>query len=187
MTTTCGKGGPVAETRQATEPSRATATPDLHAAQPPEEGQALSAALSELIRVVQFRDRDRACCYDVSVSQCYALKAIAEAGALTVNDLAAHLFLDKSTASRVGNGLVDKGLLRKVPDPEDGRVVMLVPTPEGRNIHTRIEADLAAEYGELLADFPSEVRFAVTEVVGRLARSFASRVDISGGSCCVIR
>jgi DNA-binding MarR family transcriptional regulator len=151
------------------------------------EGQALSAALTELIRVVQFRDRDRACCYDVSVSQCYALKAVAEAGALTINDLAAHLFLDKSTASRVANGLVDKGLLTKEPDPRDGRVVNLVVTPEGRAIHDRIESDLALEYGELLIDFPPEVRSAVTEVVSRLARSFAARVQTSGGSCCVVR
>lgn len=157
------------------------------ASAPLEEGQALAAALSELIRVVQFRDRDRACCYGVSVSQCYALKAVADAEALTINDLAGHLFLDKSTASRVANGLVEKGLLRKEPDPDDGRVVKLVTTAEGRVIHRRIETDLAAEYGELLVAFPPEVREAVTEVVGRLARSFASRVETSGGSCCVVR
>ena len=33
-------------------------------------------ALSELLRVYQFRDRDRICCYDVSITQCYALEAL---------------------------------------------------------------------------------------------------------------
>lgn len=151
------------------------------------DGARLSEALGELIRVVQFRDRDRACCYDISVSQCYALKAVADAGALTINDLAAELYLDKSTASRIANGLVEKGLLVRERDTSDGRVVNLVATEEGRVVHGRIEADLAGEYAEMLADFPPEVRTGMTRLVDRLARSFAARVEATGGSCCVVR
>ena len=152
-----------------------------------EDARRLSDALSELIRVVQFRDRDRACCYGISVSQCYALKGVADAGALTVNDLAAHLYLDKSTASRIANGLVERGLLARTRDPDDGRIVLLVATPEGREICERISGDLVAEYAELLGDFDPEVRSAIRRVVGRLGRSFASRVDVTGGNCCSVR
>lgn len=152
-----------------------------------DDGARLSEALGELIRVVQFRDRDRACCYDVSVSQCYALKAVADAGALTINDLAGQLYLDKSTASRIANGLVEKGLLDRERDATDGRVVNLVTTPAGRTVHDRIEADLAQEYAEMLADFPPEVREGMSRLVDRLARSFAARVEATGGSCCVVR
>lgn len=152
-----------------------------------DDARHLSEALSELTRVVQFRDRDRACCYDVSVSQCYALKGVLEEGALTINDLAAHLYLDKSTASRIANGLVDKGLLVRERDAEDGRVVRLVATPEGSEICRSIESDLAAEYAELLSDFDPEVRSAITRLVARLGRSFAARVETSGGSCCVVK
>lgn len=144
-------------------------------------------ALSDLIRIVQFRDRDRACCYDVSVSQCYALKAVADGGPLTVNDLAAHLFLDKSTASRIANGLVDLGYLARARDPADGRVVRLVVTPEGRAVHDRIREDLEREYAELLSDFDQEVRHGLIMVLGRLGRAFAARVDARGGTCCVVR
>ena len=151
------------------------------------DGQRLSEALSELIRVLQFRDRDRACCYDVSVSQCYALKAVADGGGLTVNELAAHLYLDKSTASRIANGLVDRGLFGRESDAEDGRVVRLVATKAGRTLHARIEADLAAEYGELLSDFGPDLRAAVIRLVGRLGGSFAARVETSGGTCCAVR
>ena len=151
-----------------------------------EDAQLLSGALSELIRVVQFRDRDRACCYDVSVSQCYALKGIVDGGAMTINDLAAHLYLDKSTASRIANGLVDKGLLARARDAEDGRIVRLIATREGTDIHDRIEDDQSRQYAELLADFNPDVRAALTTLVARLGRSFASRVDTSGGSCCVV-
>jgi len=150
------------------------------------DAHTFSGALGSLIRVVQFRDRDRACCYGISVSQCYALEGVVQAGGFTINELAAHLYLDKSTASRIANGLVDKGLLERVSDPEDGRVVRLVPTSEGLGIHAAISRDLDEEYADLLSDYDPEVRAAVTRVVGRLAGSFAGRVDTSGGSCCAI-
>lgn len=150
------------------------------------DGRALSDAVGDFIRVVQFRDRDRACCYDVSVSQCYALKAVAEGGPLTVNDLAARLYLDKSTASRVANGLEEKGYLKRLRDPEDGRAIRLHATDEGARLCQRIEDDLASEYADLLADLPPEVRAGIRRLVGRLTQSFSARVEASGGSCCVV-
>ena len=152
-----------------------------------EDARRLSAALGELIRVVQFRDRDRACCYDVSVSQCYALKGVAETGGMTVNDLAAHLYLDKSTASRLAQSLVEKGYLARRRDAEDGRVVHLVPTAEGAALCATIAAGEAREYADLLADFEPEVRSEVSRLVGKLGRCFASGVETSGGSCCVVK
>ncbi len=150
------------------------------------DARALSRTLSELIRVVQFRDRDRSCCYGISVSQCYALKGVCDAGSMTVNELSAHLYLDKSTASRIANGLVERGLLARTRDVDDGRIVRLVSTPEGSVIHQRIEEDLVREYAELLSDFDDDVRPALTELVQRLGGSFSARVDASGGSCCTI-
>jgi len=151
-----------------------------------EDALHLSGALSELLRVIQFRDRDRSCCYDISVSQCYALKGIVEARAMTVNDLAAHLYLDKSTASRIANGMVDKGLLVRERDAEDGRVVHLVPTEMGVEIFEKIEQDQTIEYADMLSDFDPEIRSAITRLVARLGRSFSARVEVSGGSCCVV-
>lgn len=149
--------------------------------------RAFYGALTELLRVVQFRDRDRACCYDVSVTQCYALKAVVDDGPVSVNDLAATLYLDKSTASRVAGGLQDKGYVVRRPDPADGRSVRLQATDAGRALCARIDDDLAAEYQELLADFDPEVRTAMITLLGRLGRSFGARVEASGGSCCVVR
>ena len=152
-----------------------------------DDAHAFYEALNELLRVVQFRDRDRACCYDVSVTQCYALKAVVDGGPITVNDLAAALYLDKSTASRVAGGLEGKGYVARRRDAEDGRIVRLEATAEGRTLCARIEDDLSREYADLLGGFDPEVRAALIRLVGRLASSFASRVDASGGSCCVVR
>jgi len=151
------------------------------------DAERLNEVLGQLLRVVQFRDRDRACCYDVSVSQCYALERVVDAGGLTVNDLAASLYLDKSTASRLANSLVDKGYLARMRDPEDGRVVRLVATPAGTGLCRRIQSDVSEEYADMLAGFAPEVRAGVIALVGRLGRSFAAQVEVSGGSCCVVK
>ena len=151
------------------------------------DAHGLYGALSDLLRVVQFRDRDLACCYDVSVTQCYALKAVVDGEPLTVNDLAARLYLDKSTASRVAGGLEEKGCVVRERDASDGRIVRLRATQHGVELCGKIEADLARAYARMLEDFDPEVRGAMIRLLGRLAGSFASRVDASGGSCCVVR
>lgn len=147
---------------------------------------ALHRALTELIRVYQFRDRDRICCYDVSVTQCYALEAVILEGPLTLNELAARLYLDKSTASRVVDALQKKGYVERRESPEDRRALQLVATPAGRDLHARIEGDILAQEKELLAGFDPEVRGAMPRLIGELARAASARVDTSGGSCCSI-
>jgi DNA-binding MarR family transcriptional regulator len=148
------------------------------------DAQALYGALSDLIRVYQFRDRDRICCYDVSVSQCYALEALVQKGGMSLNDLAAHLYLDKSTASRVVDALERKEYVTRAPHPSDRRAVVLEATAAGRELYRKIQGDILAEERALLADFDPEVRRAMTHLIARLARAASERVETGGGSCC---
>lgn len=150
------------------------------------DAEALYDALSELTRVFAFRDRDRICCFDVSVSQCYALEEVVRRGGPTLNELAAQLYLDKSTTSRVVDGLERKGYAVRAPHPEDGRAVCVRPTPEGERLLARIRGSILAEEKELLAGLDPEVRRAMPSLLHRLARAAAARVDTSGGTCCRI-
>lgn len=151
------------------------------------DARAFHEALHELLKVIQFLDRDFACCYELSVSQCYALAAVAKEGVVTVNDLAARLYLEKSTASRVAAGLEAKGHVVRKGDERDGRLVRLEVSPGGREILERIHGDLVSRYAELLSDFDPEVRGAMTRLVARLAASFRSCVQATGGKCRVVR
>src|SRR3954462_2204502 len=89
------------------------------------DAAALHAAVAELVRVYQFRDRDRICCHDISVTQCYALETLVEHGPLRLSALAERLFLDKSTTSRVVAALVKKGYVEQRPEAGDGRATAL--------------------------------------------------------------
>ena len=148
------------------------------------DATALHEALSELVRVYQFRDRDRICCHDISVTQCYALEALIRRGPSGLNELAAELYLDKSTASRVVATLERKRYVSRAPHPEDGRAIVLTVTPAGRRLCERIRTDLIAEARQLLEDFEPEVRDAAARLILRLARAAATRSGVTPGTGC---
>ena len=154
------------------------------AAQIEDEVVAVHEALSDLVRVYQFRDRDRICCHDVSVTQCYALEALVRRGPSTLNDLAAELYLEKSTASRVVATLERKRYVARSPHPTDGRAVVLRITSAGRRLYDTIRQGLLEEERELLKDFEPEVRKAAARIMARLARAAEVRSGLTPRSAC---
>ena len=147
------------------------------------ETRALHRTLSELLRVFQFRDRDRICCHDISVTQCYALGALFERDELTLNELAAELYLDKSTASRVVDALVAKGYATRTPRPDDRRAVALQLTAAGRELYQRIDGELLAELRAVASGFDPEVLRSMNQLLGRFLRAAGSRF-LPAGACC---
>jgi DNA-binding MarR family transcriptional regulator len=135
----------------------------------------LQAAVADLVRVYQFRDRDRICCHDISVTQCYALETLVEHGSMRLSALADRLFLDKSTTSRVVTTLVKKGYVEQGPDPSDGRAIALRATRKGRNLCVRISEGLVAQQKQLLQDLDPDVRTGVVRVLRRLAQAADAR------------
>jgi MarR family 2-MHQ and catechol resistance regulon transcriptional repressor len=167
--------------------SRAVASPHRpKAAALERDAVALQAAVSELVRVYQFRDRDRICCHDISVTQCYALETLVESGPLRLSGLAERLFLDKSTTSRVIGTLVKKGYVEQHADAADRRATDLRATVRGRRLYTRITADLVEQQKQLLQDLDPDVRAGVVKAIRGLARAADSRFrsGVSVGSCC---
>ena len=144
----------------------------------------LQEAVQGLVRVLQFRDRDRACCYDLSVSQCYALEALVRVGPMTVTQLGDHLYLEKSTASRLAKGLLEKEIVRKRAPDADGRVVILQVTETGQRLARRVFNDLAQEYTELLEGFDPEVRSALPVLLDRLTARFSANASLPSNTCC---
>ena len=69
------------------------------------DAASLYRVMTELLRVYQFRDRDRLGYHDLTITQCYVLDILVRRGPLSLNDLAAEMLLDKSTLSRVVDGL----------------------------------------------------------------------------------
>lgn len=149
------------------------------------DATALHEAVSALVRVYQFRDRDRICCYDISVTQCQALKNLVDFGPTRPQALADALFLDKSTTSRVLEALERKAYIRRQPDPRDGRAQVVVVTDAGRALFAKITQDLIAQQRDVIRDLDPEARRAAIDVVARLHRLAETRFTsgVSVGPC----
>ncbi len=148
------------------------------------DAAALQRALTDLMRVYQFRDRDAICCYDISTGQCHGLERLANSGPMTLNEFAASLYLEKSSASRLADGLERKGYITRKPRVDDARYLQLKLTQRGETLHDRIERDLIEERALVLADLTAKERKLVIESIARLSGAAAARVSTEAG-CCV--
>jgi DNA-binding MarR family transcriptional regulator len=144
------------------------------------DARALQSALSDLVRIYQFRDRNGICCYDISVTQCYALEALVDHGPMRLSALADRMYLDKSTTSRVVQTLVRKGYAANGGEAGDRRAMAIAPTQSGRKLLRRIKADLVEQQKLLVQDIDPKVRAGVIEVVRRLANSAEARFACGG-------
>lgn len=132
---------------------------------------ALQQALTDLVRAYQSRDREAICCYDISLGQSHALERLTREGPMTMSEVASALFLEKSSASRLVDGLVKKGYVVRRADPDDGRSVRIEVTKRGRALSERLEEDLVAERSALLADFSDRERRTIVSAMGKLAQA----------------
>lgn len=143
-----------------------------------QDAEQLYEALSHLVRVYQFRDRDSSCCEGLSVTQCYALEHVIKAVPVRVQSLASELFLDKSNASRLVDSLAKHGLVQRVPDASDGRALAITVTPDGMAIYESIRSDLVGEARNLACDLSKEARDSAIEMLRRFAKATEQRCGL---------
>ena len=152
-----------------------------------QDSEELYEVLNQLVRVHQFRDRDRICCYDVSVTQCCAVETLVKRGALRLQVLAEEMFLDKSTASRVIDTLERKGYVSRVEDDEDRRAVRIQATDAGRELYEKIRADLIAEERAMIENLSAEARQGALSLLRQITRATEIRCGLVSECCPVVQ
>ena len=135
-----------------------------------------SAALEALARIYQLQDPRQTCTYGITLTECYALEAVVENGTLTVNEVAAELALDKSTASRAVASLAQKRLIARRDHPRDRRSVEVSATAHGSRLYRQIRDAGRRRHRDLLKGFPPDVRRAAIDLLSGLAAAERTRV-----------
>ena len=77
--------------------------------------------------------------------------SISPADNLTMGELSTALAVPLSTATRVIDYLVDRGYIRRMPDPEDRRIVRVTLTPAGSALHRTIDNHVKQRVAQILS------------------------------------
>lgn len=75
---------------------------------------------------------------DITLPEARVIASVGSFGPFSIMDLAKHANLDKSQASRAAEALIKRGLIAREPSAEDGRVVLISLTNEGRALFRKV-------------------------------------------------
>jgi DNA-binding MarR family transcriptional regulator len=101
----------------------------------------------------------------LKVPQHRILVLVSSDGPRRVGTLADDLGVNQSNASRLVDRLGRLGLVRRVPDPEDGRASMVKLTPSGREVLEEVNSHRLHAVTEVLQEIPPERRSRAAEAL----------------------
>lgn len=97
---------------------------------------------------------------------------------LTSKHIARKMNVAKSRISKIVAGLVDRGLIKRSPDPDDSRISLLSLTPEGQSLLMQVTA-YSSEMSRIILQFIApEQRVAIIESLGALRTSMKTARDL---------
>lgn len=105
---------------------------------------------------------------DLTTTQWAALAKLAEMGPCSQNLLGRLTAMDAATIKGVVDRLVRRGLVETRPDPEDGRLVVVLPTAAGQAVIARATANAFAITEETLAPLDAAERATLLALLARL-------------------
>lgn len=116
----------------------------------------------------------------VHAGQNFLLDELRREDELTPGALARRIGVDVSTITRTAQRMEAAGLVRRVPDRADARLVRVALTDEGRAVAERLPAVLGAVYERMLAPLDAEDRAALVALLRRVTDGAGELSDIVG-------
>jgi DNA-binding MarR family transcriptional regulator len=133
-------------------------------------GGTLYAAVSDLRRELRRSVRSQFPAHPLTPSQVEVLGLVRRCPDVGVGEVAASLRLAPNTVSTIVGRLVERGLVRRDPDPDDARAIRLRLTPAG---HRRVHAwrdRTARTVDAALARLSDDDRAAISHAIPALER-----------------
>jgi len=140
------------------------------------DASAVYDVMTEMLRIYQFRDRDRVASHGLTVTQAYALDIVLRRGEVTAKELAADLALEKSTVSRLVDGMVTNGLVERVDHPSDARSAILRATSLGRRLYGAFRRNIVRENADALRGLAPAERATFIETLRRFTDAAKLRI-----------
>ena len=107
----------------------------------------------------------------IEPGQMDALDLLVTVDSCRMGDLADHLRIDPSTATRAVQRLIKDNLVERVEHGGDGRIVAIAATERGRRIHAEVAARRRDVLLTVLEEFPEDERFLLAEFLERFSHA----------------
>ena len=97
---------------------------------------------------------------------------------LTVKKLSNDLGLVKSRITRITDGMVEKGLVERIPDPDDGRGCFMRLTAKGEEVLYNLKQCCWEAYEKLLGDMSYQKRMMIVDVLSEFTGCLEDVSDV---------
>ena len=87
---------------------------------------------------------------------------------LTMGELSNALTVPLSTATRMVNWMVADGYIKRLPDPEDRRVVRVALTEKGLEMHNTIRSYIEERVGTILANLSTDEQMMLLQLIDKV-------------------
>jgi DNA-binding MarR family transcriptional regulator len=111
----------------------------------------------------------------VTLPEARVIASVGSFGPFSIMDLARHANLDKSQASRAAEALIKQGLVQREPSSEDGRVVLVSLTVEGRALYRKV-MPIARKWNDDLFDcLEEQEKIALSAALDKVIEATSAR------------
>jgi DNA-binding MarR family transcriptional regulator len=140
------------------------------AAGPGGDARRLQALLVDLMRRRSLRDPISATCAELELSapQVHTLLAMGHEGPLTMGDLARRVAVTEKTTTGLVDRLERDGLVQRLRDPADRRVVRVRLTGHGARLARRLDAEVLEKLTWLMGRLDAGDRRDLFRIIGKL-------------------
>jgi DNA-binding MarR family transcriptional regulator len=135
-----------------------------------DEEETLSEAFWGVAHQLRHLRRETLAPWDIAPSHSRALGVLTRHGAMRLSELSDRLHIAARSTTEVVDGLQDRGLVERRPDPQDRRATLVALTDEGTRVGQAIRASRDAEAEAYFSVLSEAERTDLTGILRKLRR-----------------
>lgn len=132
--------------------------------------ESLAEAFFAVSRQLRMRSREALAPWDITPSQARAVLTLSRTGPVRLSGLAERLRIAPRSATEVVDGLQERGLVARLPDPEDRRATLVQLTGDGVETAAAMRAARAAEAEGFFTQLDATDRTDLARILAALRR-----------------
>lgn len=130
--------------------------------------ESLYEAFWEVARLLRHASRESLAAWDVAPSHARALGVLHRHGPMRLSDLSERLHIAPRSTTEVVDGLQERGLVERRPDPDDRRATFVSLTPDGQRVVGAIQSSRAASGDRILGALSPTDRAHLARILRKL-------------------